>query len=80
MKTEIEIFENVLRKILVPAFDVIKDLELELWEGTDYFLVTYFVDPTISNSDAGKIVTETNKLLRMIDGDFTVRVDFESNR
>ena len=80
MKSEIDIIDNVLRKIVIPAYDVVNDVKVDYYEHGHFFHVTYFANPDISNSEAGKIVNDTETLYKMITGKSPIMVDFAKSK
>ncbi len=80
MKSEIDLIDNVLRKIVIPRYDAIIDVKVGYYEQANFFHVTIFVDPDISNSEAGKIVKDTETLYKMITGKPSVMVNFTKSK
>jgi len=80
MKSEIDLIDNVLRKIVIPRYDAIIDVKVGYYEQANFFHVTIFVDPDISNSEAGKIVNDTETLYKMITGEPSIMVDFTKSK
>ena len=66
----VEAFENILRKIVVPAFDNIVDVQVTQMGLSDIFLVRYYVKEWgFSGPEAHEITTETVSMFQMLGPD-----------